>query len=291
MDIEFVPTIFPATGREIRVIMRDGDPWWVGRDVCAALDLRNVSQALGRLEDDERDVCVADTPGGDQRLSVINEPGLYSLILRSDKGVARQFKRWITHDILPEIRRRGRYVPAEQAPVPAPFEIPATFSEALLLAAQQAEALEQAKAFLETSQQELQAEQAKVAELEPMAEAAETFMEAGSALLVREVAKLLNLKQKDLFLLLVDRGFLFRRINETGEQYYDVKSQYLQAGYFAPKMYRWWSNGKWHVTYTPYVTPKGVEMIRKLLTRLADKGNHRGALNSRTLPLALVRGA
>lgn len=294
-DLEFVPTIFPATGREIRVIMRDGEPWWVGRDVCAALDLRNVSQALGRLETDERDVCVADTPGGEQRLSVISEPGLYSLIMRSDKGIARQFKRWVTREVLPEIRRKGQYVPDPRpaAPAaPAPFEIPKTFAEALLLAAQQAEALDLAKAAVASTQQDLKIEQARVAELVPRAEAAETFMEAGGNLLVREVAKLLNLRQKDLFLLLVDQGILFRRVNETGERYYDIKAQYRQNGWFAPKMYRWYGpDGTWHVTYTPYVTPKGVEMIRKLLVKLTDKGNNRAAKNSRPTPLALVRGA
>ena len=93
----------------IRTVTRDGEPWFVAKDVCEALELGNSRQALVRLDDDEKDVISTDTPGGVQEVSIVNEPGLYTLILGSRKPEAKAFKRWVTHDILPAIRKTGRY--------------------------------------------------------------------------------------------------------------------------------------------------------------------------------------
>ncbi len=77
------------------------------KDVCEVLGIGNTSQALSYLEEDEKGVTINDTPGGNQQVSIVNEPGLYSLILRSRKPEAKLFKRWITHEVLPTIRRTG----------------------------------------------------------------------------------------------------------------------------------------------------------------------------------------
>lgn len=94
---------------EIRVIERDGDPWFVAKDVCNVLgiDTSNLSKVL---DADEKGTYSVRTPGGDQRVSIINEPGLYSLILRSRKPQAKEFKRWVTHEVLPTIRKTGAYI-------------------------------------------------------------------------------------------------------------------------------------------------------------------------------------
>lgn len=93
----------------IRTVMQNDEPWFVAKDVCEALELGNTSMALERLDDDEL-ISVKLMSGGQNReMIVVNEPGLYSLILGSRKPEAKAFKRWVTHDILPAIRKTGRY--------------------------------------------------------------------------------------------------------------------------------------------------------------------------------------
>ena len=96
---------------DIRTVMLEGEPWFVAVDVCRALDIRNNRDALNRLDDDEKGVELTDTPGGQQKLSIVNEPGLYSLVLGSRKPEAKAFKHWITHDVIPAIRKTGSYAP------------------------------------------------------------------------------------------------------------------------------------------------------------------------------------
>lgn len=94
----------------VRTLYRDGDPWFVAADVCRALDIGNPRQAITRLDDDEKDaVILTDAMGRQQMTNIINEFGLYNLILGSRKPEAKAFKRWITHDVIPAIRRDGEY--------------------------------------------------------------------------------------------------------------------------------------------------------------------------------------
>lgn len=108
--------VFTYSDLDVRTVVRDGEPWFVAADVCTVLEIRNNRDALVGLDDDEKGVATADTLGGPQQVAVINEPGLYSLILRSRKPEAKAFKRWITHEVLPAIRQTGRY---ETAPAPS----------------------------------------------------------------------------------------------------------------------------------------------------------------------------
>ena len=94
----------------VRSILIDGDPWFVAADVCKALELEKTNRALSRLDDDEKGAHSVSTPGGRQRMSIISESGLYSLILGSRKPEARAFKRWITHEVIPSIRMHGAYM-------------------------------------------------------------------------------------------------------------------------------------------------------------------------------------
>ena len=89
-------------------------------DVCACLAIRNPSDALNRLDDDEKGLGQTETPGGEQSMSTVNEAGLYNLVLGSRKQEARRFKRWVTHEVLPAIRRTGRYsIPGAVAALPS----------------------------------------------------------------------------------------------------------------------------------------------------------------------------
>jgi prophage antirepressor-like protein len=94
----------------IRTAVIKGEPWFVAKDVCEVLDLNNSSQAISRLDDDEKGVISSDTPGGKQTLATVNESGLYSLIFQSRKPASRKFKRWVTSEVLPSLRKYGRYV-------------------------------------------------------------------------------------------------------------------------------------------------------------------------------------
>lgn len=113
---------FDFRGSEVRVLMIDGETWWVAPDVCLALEIKNVSDTLRKvLDDDERrtvpfsqvsptiDTVYSGGLAAGRTISLINEPGLYSLILRSRKPAAKTFKRWVTHEVLPTIRRTGAY--------------------------------------------------------------------------------------------------------------------------------------------------------------------------------------
>jgi len=101
--------VFNFSGNDIRVVTKDGQPWWVAKDVCEVLEIKNNRDALARLDEDEKGVDSTDTLGGAQQVQVVNEPGLYSLILGSRKPEAKQFKRWITHEVIPTIRKTGAY--------------------------------------------------------------------------------------------------------------------------------------------------------------------------------------
>jgi len=93
----------------LRVVMIDGEPHWIAADVCHVLEIGNNREALARLDDDEKGVILTDTPGGPQNMATVAEAGLYSLILGSRKPQAKAFKRWVTHEVLPQIRATGSY--------------------------------------------------------------------------------------------------------------------------------------------------------------------------------------
>jgi len=88
------PQIFNYQNKEIRTITKDGEPWFSLKDVCGVLGVQNSSDVFARLDDDEKGVDLIDTLGGKQNMSIVNEMGLYNVILRSDKPEAKTFKRW-----------------------------------------------------------------------------------------------------------------------------------------------------------------------------------------------------
>ena len=99
----------------IRSLLKNGQPWFVAADVCKALEIGNSRQATSRLDADEKGVISTDTPGGAQTMTIVSEPGLYTLILGSRKPEAKAFRRWITHDVIPAIRKTGGYVANSEA--------------------------------------------------------------------------------------------------------------------------------------------------------------------------------
>lgn len=122
------PTLqaFDFSGEPVRVIDQDGQPWFVAADVCQVLEIQQPTRAVESLEEDEKGVSIVHTPGGPQESIIISESGLYALIFRSRKEKAKTFRRWVTSEVLPAIRRTGAYsLAASFSNPPAPVEHPA----------------------------------------------------------------------------------------------------------------------------------------------------------------------
>ncbi len=101
--------VFNYGNNEIRTVIIDGEPWLVAKDVCDVLGLVDVSMTVRGLDDDEKGTSSICTPGGMQSMTVINEAGLYKLTFKSRKPAAKEFTRWVTHEVLPQIRKTGSY--------------------------------------------------------------------------------------------------------------------------------------------------------------------------------------
>jgi prophage antirepressor-like protein len=110
-QLQMNETVKIFNDRPLRILHRDGEPWFVGKDVCDILEICEAHRSLKSLDQDERhSMTVTDVIGRQQEMTIISESGLYSLILRSRKAEAKAFKRWITHDVLPSIRKTGAYL-------------------------------------------------------------------------------------------------------------------------------------------------------------------------------------
>lgn len=124
MDGTITPLVFEE--QMVRTVMIDGEPWFTGKDVCSVLGIKDHNQALDRLDDDERGGYTVPTPQGRQEMIVISEAGVFRLIFTSRKPEAERFKRWLSHDVLPSLRRTGSYtVPGREDDADLTDELPA----------------------------------------------------------------------------------------------------------------------------------------------------------------------
>lgn len=157
-----------------------GDPWFVGKDVATILGYTNPRKALIDHVDDEDKtdgVTIRDSIGREQNPTVINESGLYSLILSSKLPTAKRFKRWVTHEVLPSIRKTGGYIPASEADSDEDI-----LAKAVLIA----------QKTIDLKNQQLKAKDAQIMQLEPKAKALDAFTDVEDRLLVRDAAKILS---------------------------------------------------------------------------------------------------
>lgn len=192
--------LFNFDGGDVRVVLVDGQPWWVASDVARVLGVGRAQELTRHLDDDEARGCLVDTPfGGRQKTSVISESGLYSAILRSRKPEAKRFKRWVTGEVLPALRRSGTYSSHE----------PKTYADALRALANQVEAREAAEAERARAQREVRA-------LTPRAECWEKMASSRGDFAVGQAAKILARAGIDtgpnkLFEQLAELGMVFVR--------------------------------------------------------------------------------
>lgn len=117
--------VFAYGEQQVRTVFVEDEPWWVLADVCKVLGQTNPRAVAARLDDDELTSLKLTSGGQNRKMNVVNESGLYSVILRSDKPEAKEFKRWITHEVLPSIRKTGSYTtPAWTPPNTVPVSVP-----------------------------------------------------------------------------------------------------------------------------------------------------------------------
>lgn len=189
----------------VRAVTLEGEPWFVAADVCRALGLGNSSMAVSKLDDDEKmTLNLTDSHsnqrGGAQMATIINEPGLYALVLSSRKPEAKAFKRWITHEVIPSIRKTGGYIAGQE-----------TMDDDQLLA----NALMVAQRKIAERNKQLEAANAKIQADAPKVLFAETVEKAEGNILVRQLAKLMvqrgyDTGEKRLYDLLRRDGFVIK---------------------------------------------------------------------------------
>lgn len=228
--------VFTYTDQQVRTVLIDGEPWFVAADIARILGYRMASDMTRRLDPEDRGTRPVRTPSGEQQMTVINEPGLYDAVLGSQVPGARNFKRWVTREVLPTIRKTGGYG-GGIATMP--------LSQQLAIAAEAARRAEELEA--------LRAIEA------PKAEAFDDFMNANGAYSMDAAAKSLadvtgGMGRNKLFAWLRDRKVLMSQ-NRPYQQYAHLFK--VVAGSYEDR------NGVTHTTYTTYVRPAGLEAMRR----------------------------
>jgi anti-repressor protein len=241
---------------EIRTVEKNGEPWWVLADVCKVLELTTPSRVAERLEKDEvSQTHTIDRMGRTQKSTIINESGLYAVILRSDKPQAKPFRKWVTNEVLPSIRKHGAYMTdqtLEQALTSPDFLIQ--------LATQLKEEKEQRKQL-----------EVKVEQDRPKVLFAESVSASKTSILVGELAKILKQNGVDtgqtrLFAWMRENGYLIKR---RGNDYNMPTQRAMEMKLFEVKETSvTHSDGHISVNKTPKVTGKGqVYFVNKIMAK------------------------
>ena len=184
---------------QVRTVNIDGNPWFVSVDVCTALGVSRT--AVRRLDEDEKGVRSMHTLGGTQRLAVVNEYGLYNLILGSRKPEAKDFKRWITHEVIPSIRKNGAYM--TDAVIAHLEENPELVPEYL-------NHLRDENSRAKELRRQLDTVTGQLAIAQPKADYYNAYVNNEDALCFRYVAKELGVPERKLINYLLDKRFLYR---------------------------------------------------------------------------------
>lgn len=243
-------TDFNFQNNLIQIVDTENALWFVAKQCCDVLNITKYRDMLATLDPDQRASTVMDTPGGRQEVSLINESGLYELIFRSRSPAAKPFRKWVTGQVLPTLRKTGSYAITEH-------HIPQTRAEALRLAADLAEQLEQAEQ--------------RLVEQAPQVQFAEAIQTSDELMSVSEVAKLLQVGTNKLFQWLrhnpAKRPFLIR----MGDARNEPADQYINAGHARVVATPWeqtHTNGRQtkRISRKTMITGSGLRLIQKWLT-------------------------
>lgn len=233
-----LPQIFNYRGIQVRTVSINDEPWFVLKDLCEVLELSNHRMVKDRLSDDVSSTySILDALGRPQDTTVINEDGLYDVILESRKPEAKGFRKWVTSEVLPSIRKTGNYSMAPQ--------LPQNYKEALVALLSKVEENEHLQLKIETDK--------------PLVLFAESLQVSQDSILIGELAKVLkqngiDMGQNRLFRTLRDEGYLIK----SGEQYNMPTQRSMDMKLFEIKVgSRNSSDGTIKITRTPKVTGKG----------------------------------
>lgn len=241
---------FDFKGASLRTLTdKAGEPWFVAKDVCDILGMSNPSMAVTALDKDEvAQIDPKDYLGSENRsnqaVNIVSEPGLYKLIMRSRKPEAKEFQRWVTHEVLPQIRRTGGYIPT--ADVDDDMTI---LAKAVMIG----------QRTMEEQKRRIAAQQSRIVELEPKARFADAVAASDGTCLVGELAKMLrqngmDIGQNRLFRLLQADGYL----GKTGSNRNVPTQRAMDLGLFRIKETTvTHADGHTTVSRTPKVTGKG----------------------------------
>lgn len=244
---------------EIRTVLNEaGEPMFCLADVCASIGIKEVSRCASRLEDDLRQTHpIQDALNRTQQAIFVTESGLYEVVIRSDSEKAKPFRKWVTSEVLPTIRKHGAYL------------TPAKVEEALL----NPDVLIQLATTLKEERQKRLAAEATITENAPRVTFAQAVEGSVTACLIGELAKIITqngyeIGEKRLFAWLRNNGYL----GTKGERYNIPNQKYIEQGLFTVKKgVRSGNGGVLHTTITPKVTGKGqIYFINKFLTELKN---------------------
>ena len=232
----------PAFG-DIRVTDQNGEPWFVAADVCRALDIGNPTQAIARLDSDESTLISNEG----REMNIISEPGLYALVLGSRKPEAKAFKRWVTHEVIPSIRRTGGYIAGAESMTPEELMAKA------LTVAQKTLADREARLSVLTVENQI---------MQPKAEYFDELVDRNLLTNFRETAKQLGVPPKKFVQFLLDKKYVYRDkrgklmpYEDKNKGLFEIKEQFNEKT-------------QWAGTQT-LVTPKGRETFRLLYLQTA----------------------
>lgn len=237
---------FDFKGASLRTLTDEaGEPWFVLKDCMSILDLGNPTETVKMFDEDEFSTTeVIDSIGRRQQAYIISEPGLYRLVMRSRKPEAKEFQRWVTHEVLPQIRKTGGYIPTSESDSDEDI-----MARAVLVA----------RKTIERKNQQIASQQSRIVELEPKARFADAVAASDGTCLVGELAKMLrqngmDIGQNRLFRLLQADGYL----GKSGSNRNVPTQRAMDLGLFRIKETTvTHADGHTTVSRTPKVTGKG----------------------------------
>jgi len=246
--------LFEYQGHQVRTIIRDGELWFVAKDVCEIFGDTNYRRSVARLDEDEKGVSPVNTPGGVQEMTVVNEAGLYSLLFHMQPQkkshmsqeqyeqrvqALKKFKRWVTHEVLPTIRQTGGYVADDD----------------LFIKTYLPYADEQTKMAFRATLALVRKQNEQIAMMKPKAEYFDALVNRNLLTNFRDTAKELHIKQTDFINWLLEKKFIYR----------DQKGKLKPYAQYVPELFQlkeWTRNDKADVQ--TLITPKGRETFRLL---------------------------
>ena len=236
--------VFNYKSSQVRTVEINNEPWFVLKDVCAVLDLGSAHKVSERLDEDERNqIPLTDSLGRKQETTIINESGLYNVILRSDKPEAKPFRKWVTSEVLPSIRKTGSYA------------LPKDYPTALRALA---DAEEQKLRLLAENQQQAQV----IADFEPIRQYVDTILESKGTMATSQIAADYGLTAQKLNKILHDGG-IQRNVNGQWLLY----AKHMGKGYTKSKTIQIIrSDGRPDTIMQTQWTQKGRLMIHEILT-------------------------